>query len=147
MNERIGHCLCGAVRYRISGEPLLTRVCWCRDCQRLAANGTVNVFVPTNALEISGELRDFTSTADSGNQISRRFCPQCGSHLFANSSARPQFTVVRAGTLNNPSSVQPAMNIWASSAPEWACLDSTLERVEQQPSPPPGDVSDNRGQS
>ena len=138
MTERSGNCLCGAVRYRISGEPVLTRVCWCRDCQHLAANGTVNLLVPTNALEISGALSTFTSTADSGNQISRRFCPRCGSHLFANSSARPQFTVVRAGTLSDPSSVRPTTNIWASSAPTWACLDSTLERVAQQPSPPPG---------
>jgi hypothetical protein len=52
MNERMGRCLCGAVSYRISGEPLLTRVCWCRDCQHLATNGTVNAFVPTDALEI-----------------------------------------------------------------------------------------------
>jgi hypothetical protein len=29
------------------------------------------------------------------------------------------------------------MNIWTSSAPTWACLDATLEQVEQQPVPPP----------
>ncbi len=137
MIERSGNCLCGAVRYRISGEPVLTRVCWCRDCQYLAANGTVNILVPTNALEISGQLSTFMSTADSGNQMSRRFCPQCGSHLFSNSPARPQFTVVRVGTLSDPSSVQPVANIWASSAPKWACLDSTLEHIERQPPPPP----------
>jgi hypothetical protein len=104
----------------------------------LAANGTVNVLVPTNALEISGELSEFTSAADSGNQISRRFCPRCGSQLFANSSARPHFTVVRAGNFDDPSSVPPVMNIWAGSAPRWACMDAGLERVEKQPSPPPG---------
>jgi hypothetical protein len=137
MAERSGHCLCGAVSYRLSAEPLVTRICWCRDCQRLAANGSVNALVPTMALEISGELSDFPWTADSGNQITRRFCPRCGSHLFANSSARPQFTVIRVGTLDDPSSVRPAMNIWSGSAPGWACLDSTLERVERQPLPPP----------
>jgi len=137
MTERNGHCLCGAVSFRLLAEPVATRVCWCRDCQHLAANGTVNVVVPTAALNISGETSEFSSTADSGNQISRRFCPRCGSHLFANSSARPQLTVVRAGTLDDPSSVTPTTNIWASSAPTWACLDAALERVEQQPSPPP----------
>lgn len=141
MTERTGHCLCGAVSYRLLTEPVATRLCWCRDCQHLAANGTVNVVVPTESLEISGEVSEFSNTADSGNQISRRFCPRCGSHLFANSSARPQLTVVRAGTLDDPSSVKPTTNIWASSAPKWACLDSGLERVERQPSPPPSAAS------
>lgn len=136
MIERNGRCLCGAVHYRLSAEPLATRVCWCRDCQHIAANGTVNMLVSTSVLEISGELSDYTSAAESGNQIRRRFCPKCGSHLFANSSARPQFTVVRAGTLDDPSSVRPTMNIWVKSAPVWACLDSALESVDQQPLPP-----------
>jgi hypothetical protein len=141
MTERNGHCLCGAVSFRLAAEPITTRVCWCQDCQHLAANGTVNALVATDALEISGELSEFISTADSGNKISRRFCPRCGSHLFGNSSARPQFTVVRAGNLDDPSSVRPVMNIWASSAPQWACIDAALERVEKQPLPPPSQVS------
>jgi hypothetical protein len=137
MKELVGRCLCGAVTYRISAEPVVTRVCWCRACQHLAANGTVNVLVPTTALETTGELSEYLSIAESGNEMRRRFCPRCGSHLFANSSARPQFTVVRAGTLDDPSAVRPAVNIWASSAPDWACLDRNLQRVEQQPTPPP----------
>lgn len=134
--ERTGHCLCGAVSFKLTAEPLATRICWCRDCQHLAANGTVNVLVPTEALTISGALAEHIKTADSGHQITRQFCPSCGTHLFAKSSARPQFRVLRVGNLDEPSSIQPGMNIWASSAPTWACLDSSLERVEQQPSPP-----------
>lgn len=137
MSERTGRCLCGAVTYRLTVDPVAARICWCHDCQRIAANGTVNVVVPTDALEIQGALAEYVSAADSGNTIRRRFCPQCGSHVCANSSGRPQFTVVRAGTLDDPSSIKPAMNIWARSAPSWACLDPTLERVDQQPAPPP----------
>lgn len=136
MTLRTGHCLCGAVSYQVSVDPLATRICWCTDCQKISANGTVNLLVPTAALEAKGELSEFTNTAHSGNAIRRRFCPACGSHLFANSSARPQFTVVRAGTLDDTSSIQPTTNIWTHSAPTWACLDPALERVEQQPAPP-----------
>ncbi len=136
MSERSGHCLCGAVSYQLSGEPLVTRVCWCRACQQLAGNGMVNALVPSTALKVSGELKDFVRTADSGNRITHQFCPLCGAHLFAHSSARPQFTVIRVGTLDDPASVRPTMNIWSVSAPGWACLDATLERVERQPSPP-----------
>ena len=136
MSERTGHCLCGNVSFKLVGEPLATRVCWCRDCQHLAANGTVNMLVPADALAISGAVAEFTKTADSGNQVTRQFCPNCGTHLFALSAARPQFRVLRAGNLDNPSSIKPNMNIWADSAPEWACIDPSIERVAQQPLPP-----------
>ena len=136
MTERTGTCLCGAVRYRITSDPVATRICWCRDCQRLSANGSVNMIVATPDIEITGETGEFTNSADSGNHMRRRFCPGCGTHLFVNSSARPQLTAVRAGTLDDPSSVRPTVNIWASSAPVWACMDPDLERVERQPSPP-----------
>jgi len=136
VGERTGRCLCGAVTFTIATEPLATRVCWCRDCQHLAANGTVNMLVPAEALVVSGALAEHTKTADSGNEVTRQFCPRCGTHLFARSSGRPQFRVVRTGNLDEPSSVDPKMNIWSSSAPRWACLDPALERVESQPVPP-----------
>jgi hypothetical protein len=66
MIERTDHCLCGAAKFRITGEPIAARICWCRDCQYIAANGMVNAMVPTSALEISGNLSEYTSTADSG---------------------------------------------------------------------------------
>lgn len=137
MSERSGGCLCGAVTYHLNSEPVVARICWCRDCQHLSANGVVNVLVPTNSLIISGQPSEFSSLADSGNTIKRRFCPLCGVHLFANSSARPQFTVVRAGTLEDPSSIKPSVNIWTSSAPQWACMDSSMENIDRQPAPPP----------
>jgi hypothetical protein len=39
------------------------------------------------------------------------------------------------GTLDNPSAITPTSNIWASSAPQWACLDESLERQEHGPVP------------
>ena len=136
MTERTGRCLCGNVSFKLAAEPLVTRICWCRDCQHLAANGSVNLMVPADALTITGALSEHTKTADSGNLLTRQFCPVCGTHLFAKSSARPQFRVIRAGNLDEPSSIHPSVNIWAASAPAWACLDPALERVEQQPQAP-----------
>lgn len=137
MTERTGRCLCGSVSFKLTAEPVATRICWCRDCLHLAGNGTVNMLVPTEALAVAGVVSGYASRADSGNEVTRQFCPRCGTHLFAMSSARPQFRVVRVGNLDDPSSVQPSVNIWSTSAPAWACMDPALERVDRQAPPPP----------
>ena len=136
MSEHSGQCLCGAVRFRLTADPLTVRLCWCRDCQHLAANGTVNALVRTETLEATGALAEYDRVADSGSRITRQFCPNCGTHLFARVDARPQFRVVRVGNLDHPSAVPPVLNIWTDSAPAWACLDSSLQGVPRQPAPP-----------
>lgn len=137
MNTQTGGCLCGQVRYRIAAQPGPSRICWCRDCQRLAGNGTVNVLFPSGAIELTGEVAQHHKVADSGNTVTRRFCPACGTQLLADSTGRPGWTVVRVGTLDDPSSITPTVNIWSASAPAWACLDPALERVEHAPVPLP----------
>ncbi|MDY6956836.1 MAG: GFA family protein [Pseudomonadota bacterium] len=137
MNQRSGGCLCGAVRFTLTGEPLSARICWCRDCQHLSANGSVNVLVPEDTLSIRGTLAEYTKSADSGNRVTREFCPSCGTHLFARSAARPHLRVLRAGNLDEPASIRPQLNIWTASAPAWACMDPALSGVPHQPAPPP----------
>jgi hypothetical protein len=133
MPERYGRCLCEAVQYKVCGEPLIARICWCRVCQKISGNGTANAIFPSSAIEVVGSMSCFTSKAESSDDISRHFCAHCGSHLFANSAASPQYRVVRLGTLDDPSSIKPIINMWASSAPSWACFDSRLQLENRQP--------------
>jgi hypothetical protein len=65
----------------------------------------------------------------------RRFCPKCGTPLFSEAEARPHLIFVRVGTFDDPNLATPAMTIWTSSAPNWACIDDTLPSVEHQPAP------------
>jgi hypothetical protein len=133
-----GGCLCGAVRFEVSAPPLFARTCWCRLCQHIGAGGpSVNVGFPSTALRVEGELRDFSSLADSGNRMHRHFCPRCGSHIYVGSEARPWAVVVRAGALDDPEIAQPSMTIWTAEAPGWACIDADLPQVPGQPAPPP----------
>lgn len=131
-----GGCLCKAVRYSAAAEPIATRVCWCRDCQYLAAGGaTVNVVFPSAAVTVTGPLRIYTSVADSGNRMHRQFCEHCGTPVTSASDARPHLTIVRAGTLDDPEVARPSLTIWTDSAPSWACVNDALPRSARQPPP------------
>ena len=131
-----GGCLCGAVRYESTAAPVTTRLCWCRVCQYIGAgSATVNTCFKTESLSVKGELREYRSIADSGNVMHRRFCPNCGTHLFSEAQSRPHLVFVRAGTLDDPEIARPVATIWTSQAPSWACIDERLPKVERQPPP------------
>lgn len=133
-----GRCACGAVTLTMAGAPVTTRQCWCRDCQRLAAGGpTQNAIFPTEAVTITGELAHGQWTAESGNTLTFHFCPACGTQIYAQSSARPQFRTVRFGAIDQPHDLAPTMAIWTDRAPAWAHIDPALERYPLAPPAPP----------
>ncbi|HEY4265639.1 MAG TPA: GFA family protein [Micropepsaceae bacterium] len=131
-----GGCLCKAVRYTITAEPIVTRICWCRECQYWGAgSSTVNVCFPSNTVSVGGALSDYTSTAASGSPMRRRFCAKCGTQVFSGADTRPHLTFVRAGTLDDREIAKPVMTIWTASAPSWACINDDIPWVPGQPPP------------
>jgi hypothetical protein len=134
--EITGGCLCKAVRYRVTAAPITTRACWCRLCQYLGAGGpTVNVCFPADAVTIEGTLGDFRSVADSGTVMHRRFCPTCGTPVASTAESRPRLVFLRAGTLDDPEVGRPALTIWTSAAPSWACVDERVPSLAGQAPP------------
>jgi len=112
------------------------RLCWCRVCQYFASgNATVNVAFPSNAISIQGEPRDYQSVAGSGTRMHRRFCPDCGTHLFSEAESRPHLIFVRNGALDDRELLTPAATIWTDSAPEWACIDESRPHFSGQQPP------------
>lgn len=73
-------CLCGAVRIRIDGEPIVGFYCHCPDCR--AAHGAAYIGValyPSSAVEVTaGDVATFTIES-----LPRGFCARCGTRLFA----------------------------------------------------------------
>lgn len=135
-SSHTGGCLCGALRFLATAEPLLTRLCWCRLCQSLAAgNATVNVVFPSDKVAIEGQVRWYESIADSGNRMERGFCPTCGTPMFSRTDARPHLLIVRAGALDDPELLPPQGTIWTDAAPGWAHVDPDLPQFPRQPPP------------
>lgn len=132
-----GGCLCGAVRYTIAAEPLGARMCWCRDCQRIASgSATVNVLFPEEAVSITGDLGLFTMIADSGNTVERGFCKVCGSQMYSRTVTPKGLPMrVRAGTLDDPELCAPTAAIWTESAPSWAPIPDHFARHPKGPPP------------
>jgi hypothetical protein len=133
-----GRCACGAVTLAIAGKPVTARQCWCRQCQQIAAGGpTHNAMFRTDDVTIAGPLSGHSYVAASGNTITQSFCTACGTPVMGQSSARPQFRVIRLGMLDAPHDIKPVMAIWTDDAPAWAVIDPALERHPRQPPPPP----------
>lgn len=116
-----GGCLCGSVRYVVSGEVMGAGACHCRDCQYVCGGAASNVLVVSgSALQITkGEPKTFRSTADSGAIRIRHFCPTCGTPLFAEDAAYPNIVTIKAGSLDDPSLFKPTAHFWMQSAPSW----------------------------
>ena len=132
-----GGCLCGAIRYTIDAEPVGARMCWCRDCQRIASgSATVNVLFPEEAVSITGDLALFTMIADSGNIVERGFCKVCGSQMYSRTVTPKGLPMrVRAGTLDDPELCAPTAAIWTESAPSWAPIPDHFIRHPKGPPP------------
>lgn len=130
-----GQCLCGQVRFTIDAQPQGARMCWCRDCQRIASgSATVNVLFEEAAVHYEGTVATFDMVADSGNRVERGFCPSCGSQMYSRTVEPAGLPMrVRAGTLDDPEIAPPTAIIWADSAPSWAPLDPRLPRHPRGP--------------
>lgn len=129
-----GKCACGAVTATISGEPVVVRQCWCRQCQQIAAGSpTVNAIFAANDVDLKGTLAADAYVAASGNTLTKSFCAACGTPVMAQSSARPQFRTLRIGFLEPPHGLTPDMAIWLDDAPDWAVIDPDIAHYPGQP--------------
>lgn len=126
----VGGCLCGAIRYSVTAPLANVIACHCSHCRKISGAGSShNVAIPTSTLTITrGEPKVYADTADSGNRLNRFFCGDCGSSLFSRREKMPEMTVLKAGTLDDASSLKLAMNIWTDSALPWMHIDPALER-------------------
>ena len=92
-----GGCLCGAVRYQSKADPQVVGHCYCVDCRKTSGTGhCTHIGVPADGFSVTGEVRFFDKPADSGNVVSRGFCPTCGSAVYSTNSAMSGLVFPRA---------------------------------------------------
>jgi hypothetical protein len=135
-----GRCNCGRVHAQMAAAPIQVRQCWCRQCQKAAAGGpTNNAIFHTADVSLEGEVGRWDYVAPSGNTLTQHFCAGCGTPIYAQSSARPQFMTFRLGFFEGEHGLRPQMAIWTDEMPAWATLDPALEQHPGQPPAPKTD--------
>src|SRR5690554_2556362 len=96
-----GRCLCGAVQYTSSGQPLFAIVCHCRDCQRASGSGGVPVLGVAKATFVcTGPVKQSRTQGGSGLPAVRNFCAECGCLLFGTPESEPDLVTIYAGSLD-----------------------------------------------
>ena len=132
---RSGGCLCGAVRYESAGEPSFSLQCHCRDCQR--ASGAAHVAavrMPSAQFRVTqGAPKTYVAKSDSGNDIGRIFCGDCGTPLYVQVSTRPDLVGLRVTTFDDPSWFKPDANIFTKSAQPWDHFDPAVPKFDTYP--------------
>ena len=128
-----GGCLCGAIRYEITAEPVAQGACHCRDCQYLAAGGPAHLMVlPRDGLRLTkGNPHAFARRSKQGHAGARRFCAACGTPLLVDSPDHPELTAVTAGSLDDPSGFKPAGHSWTSTAQPWHHINPILPQWDK----------------
>src|SRR5512134_1852416 len=106
--KREGECACKALRYRLNASPMFVHCCHCLNCQRQTGSAfVINVLIENEQLELlRGEPVPVDVPRDGGRMQRIMRCPACQIALWSYYTL-PQIAFVRAGTLDEPSSVKP----------------------------------------
>jgi hypothetical protein len=129
-----GRCLCGAVSYSCTGEPVAAGHCHCEDCRRSSGSGHCShLGVPEASVTLRGETKGYARPADSGNVVTRHFCPTCGAAVFSTNSGMPGLTFLRASSLDDLEVFRPQMHVYVAQAASWDRRDDALPAFATMP--------------
>ena len=118
-----GGCLCGGVRYRLSGEPrdFARGVinCFCGQCRKTSGHhvAAIQVVLDDFHLESDRTLRWYESSPN----IKRGFCRQFGGNLFWRDHAEERISIM-AGTLDLPTGLVTTKNIYVNDASDYQII-------------------------
>lgn len=123
-----GGCSCGAVRFRLTAEPMFVHCCHCRDCQKQTGGAfAINALIETDRIEIlSGAPEPVSMPTDSGRPHDIYRCPHCKVAVWSDYGRRPYLRFVRVSTLDDPTAVVPNVHIYTRSKVPWVTLPADV---------------------
>jgi len=103
-----GGCLCGAIRYHITGPLRPVIACHCQQCRKTSGHHVAATSAARADIDIKGEVRWYQSSA----KARRGFCPTCGSNLFWDGAG--ENLSIFAGTLDGTTGLSIAGHIFCA---------------------------------
>jgi hypothetical protein len=127
---REGGCSCGAVRYRLTAEPLIVHCCHCLNCQRQTGSAfVINLLLESGRLEVSGDVRPVDVPREDSRPQRIFRCPECEVAVFSEYGS-PAVKFVRGGALDDPTSIEPDVHIYTRSKLPWVTLPEGVPAFE-----------------
>lgn len=128
--EWLGGCLCGDLRYRVTGEPYWAGHCHCVMCQKSSgAPFTTGAMFARDAFEWTKGKPAYYQSSETAK---RGFCPRCSSQLTWESESE---LGIFAGSLDRSEELEPSSHIWTSEMRPWVKLDDGLPRHQGEEEP------------
>jgi hypothetical protein len=125
MNPLTGGCLCGRIRFVVTGSPLRVGICHCIDCRKHhGALFHASAIFGQAAVAIEGETQAYAG---------RHFCPRCGSSVFGRSGDEIE---VHLGAFDAPDAFTPTYELWTVRREAWLPPFPTAQRHDHDRPPP-----------
>ncbi|HEY8123692.1 MAG TPA: GFA family protein [Myxococcota bacterium] len=129
-----GRCLCGGIHFETTGPPTIVAQCCCVDCQRLTGTGhSTGAMYASDRVRLTGEVTEFRLTSEAGNEVTRVFCPKCGSPILGRNSGMPGFVTLSLGVFDDSSAFDPQVAIFTRSRRPWDALSDAVDCFAAQP--------------
>ena len=93
-------------------------------------------FFPKDAITIKGETNSHTTDSDNEAEITRHFCPECGSRLFGTNNTMTSIMGIAVGCIDDNSWFKPGAIVYNKRKPDWDFMDESLPTFEAMPPPP-----------
>jgi hypothetical protein len=125
-----GGCLCGGVRFEVTGPFLRASHCHCSRCRRHSGA----------AVLIQGRVRredfrllageELISVYRTEGTTARAFCSVCGSSLFGHTWPEGDEVSIRLGSIDGDPGIRPQFHTFVDSKAPW---DEILDDLPQYP--------------
>jgi hypothetical protein len=132
----LGSCQCGQLTYKIFEKPKMVWACHCTECQKLSTSPfSVTAIMASSAIEFNGELKEWSRSADSGNQNIAKFCPECGNRVYhLNPDDLDTIKLkLKPVNLTNQELFEPSAHVWVCEKLSWYQIPEGVKVFDKQP--------------
>jgi hypothetical protein len=131
-----GGCRCGAVFYRSDSDmQVAIYACHCQSCQTWSGSSfALHALLPSEAFVLRGPTLEYVYD-DQGQIANHHLCAICHTRIYNTTTAAPGLWVLRAGTLDDRSSLSPMAHIWVKHKQRWLSLPVDVATWPESPTP------------